>query len=150
MLTDAIENATSYVNLSSRIATALGFLSRPDLITMPQGKHNIEADQIFALIQEYQTRPREQCFWEAHRKYIDVQFVQSGVESMGWAPIQKMRISKPYDAEKDLAVFEGAGQVIDISAGRFIIFMPHDVHMPCMASREPQQVRKIVVKVAVE
>jgi len=36
---------------------------------------------------EYQTKPREQGIWEAHRKYIDVQYMIQGSELMGWASI---------------------------------------------------------------
>jgi biofilm protein TabA len=153
MLLDTIDNAASYVNLSSSIATALGFLSRHDLAKLPLGRHEIEGDRIFAIIQEYPTRPREQCFWEAHRKYIDVQFIQTGVEAMGWSPIQRMKVSKHYDEQKDLTVFDGKGQVVEVPANSFIIFMPHDVHMPCLTAGNgsvPHPVRKIVVKVAVE
>ena len=78
------------------------------------------------------------------------QFVQAGIEALGWAPIQRMTVSKPYDAEKDFEVFQGTGQTIQVPAGSFAIFMPHDVHMPGLAVGEPRLVRKIVVKVAVE
>ena len=151
MITDTIENAAGYMNLSPRIATALKFLTRTDLADLEPAKHVIDGDRIFAIIQDYTTKPREQCFWESHRKYTDVQFIQSGVEAIGWSPIQRMKIIKPYDAEKDLLVFDGDGQTIELTAGQFAIFMPHDSHMPCLAASTGSQiVRKIVVKVAVD
>jgi biofilm protein TabA len=150
MIIDAIANASSYVSISSRIATALGFISRHDLGELPLGRHEIEGDRIFVNIQEYLTRPAEQCFWEAHRRYIDVQLVQSGIEAIGWGPIQKMHVVKEYDADADVVIMNGHGEQIEVSAGRFVILMPHDVHMPGLMLHKPQLVRKIVVKVAVE
>lgn len=149
MITDILENAPAYFNLSPRIATALQFLVRPDLSALPLGRHPIQADRIFALIQEYSTRPPEQCFWEAHRRYTDVQFLHSGTEAIGWSPIQRMNIAKEYDADKDFAVLEGDGQIIHLQAGSFAILYPHDAHQPCLAAGAPQTVRKIVIKVAI-
>ena len=151
MITDTIGNAASYAKLSPRIATAFEFLQRRDLANLEQGKHLIDGDSVFAMIQEYTTKPREQCFWESHRKFTDVQFIQAGVEAIGWSPIERMKVIKPYDAEKDLQVLAGDGQIIELPAGRFAIFMPHDVHMPCLAATSgAATVRKIVVKVAVD
>lgn len=150
MICDTLHNASHYFVLSRRIEAALKFLMQPGIERFGIGRHEIEPGNVFALIQEYSTKPREQCFWEAHRRYIDVQFIASGTEAIAWAPIETMRVSKPYDSEKDLAVFEGDGQVVNLSAGSFAIFMPHDVHMPCLSIAQPQPVRKIVVKVAVE
>ncbi|HMB96459.1 MAG TPA: YhcH/YjgK/YiaL family protein [Tepidisphaeraceae bacterium] len=150
MIIDSIANASSYVNLSSRIATALGFISRHDLAKLSPGRHEIEGDRIFANIQDYLTKPAEQCFWEAHRRYMDVQFVESGIEAMGWAPIQQMQVVRAYDSDTDVVVMNGPGEQIEISSGRFVILMPHDVHMPGLMLQKPQRVRKVVVKVAVD
>jgi biofilm protein TabA len=154
MISDTIENAASYRHLSPRIAVALDFLQRPDLGSLEHGKHLIDGDKLFAIIQEYTTKSRADCFWESHRKYTDVQFIQSGIEAIGWSPIQRMKLIKPYDAEKDLQVLEvleGQGQIIELRAGQFAIFMPHDAHMPSLAAASgAQAVRKIVVKVAVD
>ncbi len=125
------------------------YLMRPDLAQVALGKHSIDGDRVFALVQEYATKPQDQCLWEAHRRYIDVQFVQSGLEAMGWAPIEQMSVSQKYDADNDAALFKGAGQLLQFPAGSFAIFLPHDVHMPCVAAGNPQAVRKIVIKVAV-
>jgi YhcH/YjgK/YiaL family protein len=150
MIIDTLENASSYFSISPRIAAALKFLSRSDLAQLPVGKHSIDGDNIYALVQEYSTRPREKCGWEAHRRFIDIQFVQSGLETMGWSPIQQMTVRDEYKSDNDAAMFNGSGQLVTVPAGSFAIFMPQDVHMPCVAvDGKPQPVRKIVVKVAV-
>jgi YhcH/YjgK/YiaL family protein len=149
MITDTIGNAPSYLSLSPGIAIALRFLMEPDRAAVPLGRHELGSDRVFALVQEYATKPPSECFWEAHRKYIDVQFVASGVEAIGWAPLAGMKVGQDYDEERDLLVLEGSGQIIRLEANSFAIFMPHDAHMPCVAAAQPLLVRKIVVKVAV-
>jgi YhcH/YjgK/YiaL family protein len=150
MILDALDNAPHYFGLSPGIAAALRFLLRPQTSQIAPGRHELE-DGLYAIVQQYHTKPCQQCFWEAHRKHIDVQFVQAGLELIGWAPIQQASITQAYDPQKDYAVFAAAGQLIALPAGSFAIFMPHDVHMPCVADHDqPLPVRKIVVKVPVE
>ena len=150
MITDTILNASTYFTIAPRITAALKFLQRPDLATLTLGKHVLDGDKLFALVQEYASKTPEQTFWESHRKYIDVQSIQSGIEAMGWSPMQEMKIKKDYDPAKDLIVWEGAGQLVQFQAGSFAIFFPQDVHMPGLSIDQPRQVRKIVLKVAVE
>lgn len=149
MIYDTLQNAGSYYNLSPRLAVALRFLVSPAAAKLEIGRHPIDGDNIFVMVQEYRTQPREERFWETHRRYIDIQFMQSGVERMGFAPAERMKVIEPYDSEKDFTKLDGAGQFIDVAAGTFTIFMPHDAHMGGVVVAEPEMVRKIVIKVAV-
>jgi YhcH/YjgK/YiaL family protein len=150
MIHDLLENAGVYFPVSRRIADALKFLQSSDLLTLPLGKHVIDGDQCFAMVQEYMTKTPDKAFWEAHRKYIDVQYIVSGVEAMGWAPIQQMTVLQEYNPEKEYTVLQGSGQWVNLSPGAFVIFHPHDAHMGGIAIAQPAQVRKIVIKVAVQ
>lgn len=88
--------------------------------------------------------------WEAHRKYIDVQFVAAGVEEMGYANVDTLTVKKPYDETADYALFDGAGTFVKVPTGSFTIFFPQDGHIPGSAiDGQPAAVRKVVVKVAV-
>lgn len=150
MIRDSIQNARTYFKISPRLQAGFEFLLRPDIATVPLGKHELQGDKLFALVQEYQTKRPDETFWETHRKYIDIQCVQKGVEAMNWSPIQHMTMKKDYDAEKDIIVWEGAGQTIHVPAGHFTVFFPHDAHMGGLLIDQPMPVRKIVMKVATE
>jgi YhcH/YjgK/YiaL family protein len=149
MILDRIEAAGLYRNISPGIARALDFLREPATATLPEGRYELSNDRVFALVQHYETKLFDQCVWEAHRKYIDVQFIAAGVERMGSARIARMRETQPYDPERDFALFTGDGDFFTVEAGGLAIFFPHDVHMPQLATGAPARVRKIVVKVAV-
>jgi YhcH/YjgK/YiaL family protein len=150
MIFDTLQNAGHYHGLSPRMAIALQFLASPAALKLALGRQPIDGDILFAIVQEYQTQPASERFWETHRKYIDVQFIQIGVERMGYAPAEQMKVMKPYDAAKEFTMLEGEGQFIQVPAGSFTIFMPHDAHMGGVAvGAESQLVRKIVIKVAV-
>jgi YhcH/YjgK/YiaL family protein len=150
MVFDRIENAATYYKLSPRIDTALRFLQREDLKTLTLGRIELDGDRLFALVQEYQTKRPDETFWETHRKYIDVQYIVSGAEGMGYAPKQSMTLKTDYNPERDIFVWTGQGHQLTLSAGTFVIFHLHDAHMGGLIIDQPRLVRKVVLKLAVE
>ena len=149
MIIDRLANRTRLFHLSPRLARALDYLRATDVRSVPVGRHEIDGDRLFALVQEYTTRAADQCVWEAHRKYVDVQLVVAGVEKMGYANIGEIREREAYDPARDVALFDPGGEFVTIRAGTFAIFGPEDVHSPCHAAGEPSLVRKVVVKAIV-
>lgn len=150
MIFDSLQNISIYRAVSRNMAAAVDFLLQPANLDLPAGRHAIDGDRVFALVQQYTTKPLADGFWEAHQRYIDVQFVLSGEEAMQFAPIALMSQKEPYNAEKDFSVFTGAGQQLIVCDRQFAIFFPHDVHMPQLAVTAPSPVHKIVLKVAVD
>lgn len=148
MIIDQLENAAMYYGIGPRLERALRFLNFMDLEKAASGRHEIAGEQVFAMVQEYDSKRKEEGFWEAHRKYIDVQYVVSGVEKMGYAPVDSLRAGE-YDGEKDFVKLEGEGEFLEMPAGTFMILGPQGAHMPGMAVDEPQPVKKVVVKVLV-
>jgi YhcH/YjgK/YiaL family protein len=146
MIVDRLANPAPLFQLSPRLSRAVDYLRANDLRAVALGRHDLDGDRLFALVQEYTTRAAEQCGWEAHRKYVDVQFVAFGVERIGYASLAKMREREAYDAARDVAFFEPGSECVTIHAGMFAIFGPEDVHSPGQAAGEPGLVRKVVVK----
>ena len=149
MVRDELKNAHLYEGLGAGIASALRYLRETDLLALKPGKYEIRGKDLIAIVEEYPSKPLEKCFWEAHRKYIDVQHVVSGAERMGYANLAALIVRRPYDADKDLLVLDGQGDFFTVRTGMFTVFTPQDAHMPCLVAGEPAQVRKVVVKVAV-
>lgn len=106
----------------------------------------------FAIEQVYETKLRADGFFESHRKYIDVQVVVEGEELMEVADAGRITVRQPYNAERDLIVYEDSTEAsqLRVYAGQGTIFFPVDVHMPTLRIRAaPVLVRKTVVKVPV-
>ncbi len=148
MIVDEIKQAGEYFDLGEGIQSALRFLMESNLEELPLGRHDIDGDRVFAMVESYQTKPMEAGFWEAHIKHLDVQCVLSGEERLGYAPISGLSAG-PYDEEKDFYKLEGSGDFITLRPGMFAILKPQDAHMPGMAIKDPQQVKKIVIKVRI-
>ncbi len=148
MVIDQLKNASLYYNLGEGIAAALRYLQNTDATKVEPGRYALDGDKLYAMVQQYDTKPKAQGFWEAHRKYLDVQYVAQGTEHMGFAHFSQLR-PQPYDAEKDFLKLEGEGEFLLMRAGTFMILGPDDAHMPGMAVDQSQPVRKVVVKVRI-
>jgi YhcH/YjgK/YiaL family protein len=150
MVVDHLSNASNYSFANPLLQKGLDFLRSPRAASMQVGRIELEGDKLFAMMQEYPTRMEKDCFWEAHRKYVDIQYICDGMEEIGYAPLGNLKVVQEYDAEKDFMKLAGEGSVLRIEVGMFAVFFPHDGHKPCMAADGVvAQVRKIVVKVGV-
>ena len=105
-----------------------GFLKDQNLEVIEPGNYAIDGEDAFAIITNSATKEPENCRWESHRKYIDLQYLILGEEKMGIAPITDCEISVPYDENKDVMFFEAEGKYHTASPAVFFLFFPEDVH----------------------
>jgi YhcH/YjgK/YiaL family protein len=149
MILDRLDRAELYASLSPPLARAFAFLASPDLAGLADGRHEIDGDRLFAIVDRYITRPAAAGAWEAHRRYIDLQYVVAGSERLGHASLDRL-VAGPYDADRDRLPLTGEGDVVTLSAGDFALLFPHDAHMPGLAAGAPAPVHKVVLKIAAE
>ena len=150
MILDLLANSTAYEKLHAGFSSAFYFLRKTDLATISAGRYAIDGERIYAIVQEYDTKPLADGFLEAHNRYIDIQYLVAGEECIGYAPLTSQAVHTPYDTDKDIAFFAGAADPIRLPQGHFAIFFPHDAHMPCRTTGAATHVRKVVIKVAVK
>lgn len=148
MILDDLERGERYVALHDGFRAGFEFLRRADLADLPGGRHEIDGDRVFALVNRDPGRGRKGARLEAHRKYIDIQFLVSGREEIGWRPTaQCQQLTDPYVAERDIMFFADPPQTwIELPVGKYMIFFPEDAHAPLAASGDNL---KVVIKVAV-
>ncbi|WP_160691429.1 YhcH/YjgK/YiaL family protein [Clostridium sp. C2-6-12] len=142
----------NYSSINKNFIKAFEFLKNNNLKELSIGKHEIEGEKIFALVQEYNTEKEEEKKWESHEKYIDIQLIVEGQEVMGYAPISYLNKEEDLRPEKDMIFYEetSKGSNIKFINDEYAIFFPEDAHKPGCALNECSKVRKIVVKVACE
>ena len=149
MIIDQLENASQYYGLGTRIQAAFRYLQDTDLHNAAADRYAIDGDQVYAMVQEYTTKDASEVKWEAHRQYIDVQYVARGNERMGYANLGELTVIQDYQEKDDYLLLEGEGDFLAMVPGTFIILGPEDAHMPQIAAGTPSAVRKVVIKVAV-
>ena len=147
MITDLLKNADVYAPIDNRLAIGLNYLQTTDFSSVEPGKYPIEGDEVFALVSEYNSKKPEDAKWEAHQKYADIQYLVSGEEKMGYAPVADFKPTQPYNPDNDIVFLKGTGDHITVRPGRFVIFFPQDAHQPGVALNGSIPVKKVVVKV---
>ena len=147
MIKDKLENANTYYGISENFKKGLEWLQNNDLKTLPEGKHIIDSDNVYANIQSYNTK--DDAPYEAHRKYADIQLMINGSEKIGITDYSACNVIEMYDSEKDIEFlsYNKEDFYIKIQEGEFLILFPQDAHKPSINSGKKQSVKKVVVKI---
>lgn len=128
---------------------AYKFLKETDFDSISPGRYDLDKSGTYATVSDYVTKNADTAFFEAHRKYIDIQYVPVGQEYIGLTSLSDIdSVKLEYDAEKDIMFFVKADdRQILADKKNFLVFFPSDGHMPCLRVDENDMVRKVVIKV---
>jgi biofilm protein TabA len=136
--------------LHERLIKAIEYLATTDFSKLAKGDYPIDGKLIFAKVSSYDTKPSEEKKWEAHNDYIDVQFLASGHEKIGYVIRGNQEVIEDKMKEKDVAFYRNdklGGEAL-LGEGRFAIFFPWELHRPgCQSGKAAETVQKVVVKV---
>ena len=86
---------------------------------------------------------------EAHRNYLDIQYLYKGEETVGWAPLDTLALEGEFSTEKDVGFYAGPVDYMRIAEGYCYVAFPEDAHMPAVHLDVPKDFVKIVVKLKV-
>lgn len=146
MIIDQLSDLVESNALNPKLQSKLNFLKETDFSKYPVGRHEMDGESYFVVI-EYETKPVEDCFWEAHQKYLDIQYYLEGTEKMAVDHIDRQKVKEQYNEEKDMTIYEGeVDSVVTMNPGDVAVLFPEDSHMPSIIAKEKQKVRKIVIK----
>ena len=148
MIYDTLTNSHLYYGISARLQKALDFLVNSDFSTIPDGRYEIDGNDVFANISHgmtVQNTPNA----EAHNTYLDIQYLIEGHELIGVAQRETLTEVEAHP-ERDIWFYTGKYEYLSLGDNRFIILWPHDAHAPNHAvDGIPVATRKCVVKVRV-
>lgn len=149
MILASLADFDRYAPLHGGFARVLEFLRGGECERLPLGKHAIDGERLFVLVGEDAGRGQAGAPLEAHRRYIDIQYVVRGVDAMGWRPLAECKQPRAeFDTAKDIVFFDDTPATwFDVPQGSLVVFYPSDAHAPLAGTGTP---RKAVVKVAVE
>ena len=118
--------------------------------TASTGIHEIRGQAIYANVHGYETKPRDQCRYESHRRYVDFQFCLKGGEIIEWRSMAELKAVDVYNPEKDVIHYASPSLPASnlwLTQRHFAIFFPTDGHMPKMSDGRNSSVYKAVIKV---
>ena len=101
------------------------------------------------LVQQGTTKAAEGQLLEAHREFLDIQYIVKGGETVGWAPVEKLTLSGEFNTVKDKGMYAGHCDFMDIAEGYCYVVFPEDAHMPGSHLEVPKEYTKLVVKLKV-
>ena len=146
MIKDNIRNSALYEGVNPGFPVAFAFIK--EVIAAPKevGRYDLD-NGVFAFVQSYDGKPADLCKIEAHKKYIDIQFVLKGKELFGVADLATQTMYEDRFEEKDVAFYHGDVDLLTLRDGDFVIVFPEDAHRPQLG--DGFRVEKVVVKVPV-
>ena len=149
MIFGNIKDKERYSFIDERILACFKYSLENDLKTFNTGSHEINGDDVFVNIVSYNTVDKDERFWEAHRKYIDVHLILDGTEKISLNHIDNLE-QKEYEEDSDFLPLNGneSASVI-LAKGDFIICYPEDAHMTAIRVNESENIKKAIFKVKI-
>ena len=147
MLSCNVKLAGKYAYLYDKFMAGIKWLADTDFTLLPDGKHPIPGSDLVADIQTYTSKPVDECRFESHHEHFDIQYVAEGREHFFVCPVNGLKVTESYP-ERDTYFHENPGNAgcVLLNKGDFIIVSPEEAHMPKCAVKDPEKVRKVVIK----
>lgn len=148
MIFDSIKNIQLYKEIPD---IAVDFIQSLDCNT-ELGRHTI-SDNIYANVEEYNTKLIKDAKFETHDKYIDIQILISGEESIAISDRETLTELESYNPKKDITFYSdnlNEHFKVTLNGSNFVMIFPHEGHAPQVSiAEQPQKVRKVVVKIKI-
>lgn len=148
MLYGTLKHLDSYRGIHPGVMRGLEILRDTDFSHLEDARYEVDGDNLFFSLQSYESKPANDTP-EAHKKYVDIQFLVSGRERMGVAPLEDMVEVVEARPEGDIWLYHGPTDEILLTGDRFAALWPEDAHAPGIAVDGPERCRKCVVKVKI-
>lgn len=128
-----------------RIRLFLAATNRPAFETV----EILGGTELIVRVLRLKTKLREDCRFETHREYTDLQCVLGGGELIDWAPRDDLKSIGEYDPAHDVSFYEthAPTATLEMKSGLFAVFRGEDAHRPQIALEGFQYVEKFVFKI---
>lgn len=153
MIFDKMENISDYFEELPLLRKVDGFVAEFNNKKLADGTYEIDGKKVFAMVQSYCTKQQTQeMMFEAHKKYIDLQYIVNGIEKIRWARLDTLdMVEEKYSSGGDIAFYEGDAMFdFTLTKGTFLLLYPEDAHLPGLSAQKDINVRKIVFKIQID
>lgn len=150
MIIDNIKNCEKYECVHEGFKKAFDAIKQVVSENKGVGKYEIDGKNVFVMVQEYNSKLEADRKFEAHRKYIDIQFMISGEEKIEIGALEGLKPEKEFNVESDGGLFKAPENYTTavLTDGDFAVIYPDEAHAPGISLNDNQKpVKKIVAKV---
>ncbi|MGO5051512.1 YhcH/YjgK/YiaL family protein [Lachnospiraceae bacterium LCP25S3_G4] len=149
MIFGNVKDWNVYEFLPENLRLCFQYIKEHDLINFDKGTYQIDGDKLYVNIVDYKTTTRDQRFWEAHRKYLDVHVMLEGEEKIDLNFIDNME-QQAFVKRDDFLPLEGVcNSHVVLKENDFLICYPTDGHMTAIQVDEPKRIKKAIFKVLI-
>lgn len=153
MIIDKLDNMSLYKNIPNCVLDFVESILNTNVQNLKLGRYELN-DKIYANIETYSTKGVIEGNFEAHKKYIDIQFVLSGKERIYVTEVnEKLNVKAPYSEEKDIVFYSNPindNMNVVLNGVNFVMLFPHEAHAPQISiDNDTNTVLKVVVKIQV-
>lgn len=149
MIYDDLKNIEKYNIVSKEVLNFIKSLSA-DIVP----GHYLIDENSYVNVDEYETKNFENCLFEAHKNYIDIQIMIDGAERLDYTDTEDLTVSKAYDESRDVMFFKEPGNPFNsvcLTSGKFVLLYPYEAHKPQInCNGIVKKVKKAVVKIKYE
>ena len=145
MIISSLKNKDAVIKYIPQISSIFDFINHKLTKNIKDGRYNLDFG-IYAVIGKSQPKPKNEQLLEAHKIYIDLQYIISGKDKIGWKFMDKSFIvDTKYSKKNDIVFFSTKPDIfITLKKDDFVIFFPEDAHSP-LCGKTP--LRKCVFKI---
>lgn len=146
MITDTLNHLSRYRGMHKALDTVIDWLETHELDALPNGRTIIDGDHIFINVMEADLHSAQEADFEYHCRYADLQVDLTGGEYWEWAAYDEP--AEAFDSQKDIGFVHKTAQTSGIlGEGRFVFFLPKELHKPGCIQGDCTHVRKAVIKI---
>ena len=145
-----IRDLKDYGYLEAEVLKCFEYGKNHDLLCYEKRSHEIDGDNLFVNIVEYETTAPENRFWESHRKYLDLHLMLKGPEQIDVNFIDNME-QKEFVDEDDFLPLEGEpNSHVVLTEGDFLLCYPKDAHRTAVQVNTPAAIKKAIFKIKIK
>lgn len=151
MIVGKLKDLSRYKGIHKNIDTAIDYVLNNDLLALPKGKTEVDGKNVYINRDTYVAKPLEECFFENHEHYLDLQIVLKGKEIFGYTDISNptLLVTTPYNEDKDVTKYSASNTVFFTLEEGFALVFNEDIHLAkCKANDEI--VEKAVIKIKID
>lgn len=150
MVIDSLKNCAVYCSCHPLFEAAFNFLKKCTDENLPAGRYELAGKDLYAIVFEYELSEKPEPEYEAHKEYIDIQYMAAGSEAQWYDAVDNLYETVPYNHGKDVAFYsfnENSGSRLLLEEGFFAVYYPQDGHLPQMYAGKAERCKRVVVKI---
>ena len=138
-----------YVSIHPELSLVFDLVMNTDWRNIDDGRYTIDGADAYINYGRNELREDETVF-EAHQKYIDLQFIVAGEEEIRCCPQQNAALLAVYDEEKDRCLLKSDEySTIVLHENEWVLLFPEDAHAALIKHSVTSDL-KVVAKIGIK